>query len=937
MLARFFKPKWQHRKAEVRLRAVSKLSANDPSASEILNQIALQDHDAEVRRAALTRVLDASLLIRASEEDSNEHNRITALQQITHLISGEQGQLNDDARTSLLPHIKSTELLLHLVLNCNESDVGLAALELIADEAALLDLIRQSENKEIRRQAAQRIEQSDLLEQLERESRGKDKRLYRIARDKLQLQREQIQLANARLERRQTLLTSLQQLEKGEEFPQFGAKLDALNLEWQRCDEDASNDEQQLWQQLTDSCQTRRQQIEQRRQAEAEAAALNAAQQQQIHQLQQTLNDYVTPDTLAEVTERWQTLKAEADSGTQRAVEQALSQQQKQHAAEQALEQHQEQLTQLNALLDDELSTLASPELKKWQKHANNLSKAIDWPQTLPLPNGLKKLAQLQEAIKSALSQQKQQQSALQAELDAELDSLNQYIAAGEARQADKQHSHVLKLQNRFNSAQQQRYKTLYAKLQELRDWQGYALTPKREALCEQMESLIDSSLAADELAAEIRQLQQQWRELDSSGSVHSRTLWQRFKKASDQAYQPCNEYYSEQRQLRQHNLERREQMCHQLDGYLAQVDWDDVDWRALEEITRTAKQEWRSYSPVDRSPGKVLQTRFNKQINTLESRLKGHRKAVQQTKEVLLQQAAALLDAEDLQLATEQAKELQQQWKDAGTTFRTQERKLWSEFRAHCNALFEKRNETQQQNRAQQRKEQSELKQLCTALEELRQTQDSISEREHALQTLDQQYQQLCDRESSLNSAQQKQYQQLSALLHAQLGQRKQLFGEPWQCLQHKAALCQKLEDALIAGEQDNVRDELTKQWQSSDSPSVAEWHTAINRRFEQLLMLCENTSELATYIAGQEEPLRQLCIRLEITSGNPSPEEDQALRLEYQMQRLQQALQRQQDGYDLTDIQQLMSERLCVPFHHYHEQLNQRFDQLLAGYNLN
>lgn len=939
MLARFFKPKWQHHKAEIRLRAISKLSAADPASDEILTQLALQDQDAEVRRTALTRILATQVLLRASQEDSDSQNRTTALQRITHLISGELGQLELAERQALMSHIQTTDLLLHLALNANLPELRQHALLQLEDETLLLDLIRQSDNSDIRRTAAERIEQPELLEQLERESRGRDKRLYRIARDKLQQLRDQAQQAATRQQRRDELLSSLQQLARSDAFPQFGAKLDALNIEWQRYSDDASSDTRQQWQQLDTLCNSRRQQLDQQREAEAAQAAAQAAQQEAIQQLRQQLEagneqDPIDKDVLDTLSTQWQQLKADADNVNCRAIESALSTQRRTHDARHALAQQQDALNALISQLEQNLAQANRKQLQQWQKKSDQLRSTVNWPGSLPQPALLKQLSALQSRIEARQNELQQQRSAQAEAADQSLNELSNLIEAGEARRADKQHNQVQKQLASFNPAQQQRYKTLYAQLQELRDWQGYALTPKREALCSQMEALIDTPLATDELAAEIRQLQQQWRELDHSGNVHSRTLWLRFKQASDQAYKPCDTHYAQQRQQRQQNLEQREQMCDQLDSYLSQVDWQDVDWRAVEELSRTAKNEWRHYSPVDRAPGKVQQSRFNKQINTLESRLKGQRKAVQQVKEGLLLEAAALLEMDDLQQATEQAKQLQQRWKEAGTTFRTQERRLWTEFRNHCNALFEKRKENLQQARQQQHQDQSQLSQLCETLSALHQQAARGTDISNELDNLDRQYQALVSQESSLNGGQQKQYQQLSALIHAQLEQRRQLFGSTWQGLKLRDGLCQQQESALLDSSSVDTQ-AIADAWQAAP-PLQGEWADAIERRFAITEQLARQPDELQATVANQGEYLRQLCIRLEIALSEPSPVEDEALRLEYQLQRLQQALKRQQDGYDMADIQQLVFERLCLPFYHCHSELNGRFEQLLARHNL-
>ncbi|MCV6588984.1 MAG: DUF349 domain-containing protein [Marinobacterium sp.] len=946
MLARFFKPKWQHHKADVRLQAISKLSADDPESIDILARLALQDPDAEVRAVALSTVDDATLLLKASESDSHIPNRTLAIRRITHLISGELGRLSLQQRLTLLPRIENaeyftTELLLHLALNADQPELRLHVLERLQDEALLLDLIRQSDSSDLRQRAAQRIERPDLLEQLEKEGKGRDKRIYRIARDKLQRLREQNRQAGERLQRRTALLESLLHLSRTDDFPQYGAKLDALNIQWQQCHSDADSEQRQQWRQLHEQCQQRREQLDrQKMEAEVEAARL-VERSQMISRFIDQLNDVTNPEQaqLDTLTEQWQNLQADASAAQQKQISQQFGQWQRHQNAQHMLMAEQPRLEQLTKQLEQALGQADPRRCQRLQKQADKLLNQLDWPDEIPQPDTLKQLQKARQQLQDHEQNLQQQRKENSARFDDALHTLATLIEQGEARQADRQNSEVQKLQAGFNPQQQQQYRNLQARLQELRDWQGYALTPKRQALCEQMEALINSALPPQTLADEIRQLQQQWRELDSSSNVHSRQLWQRFKQASDQAYQPCDAHFAQQREVRQHNLQQREQMCEQLDAYLNQVDWNNVDWRAVETLSRTARQEWRQYSPVDRAPGKTLQTRFNRQIGTLDSQLKNHRKAVQQTKESLLAQAVELQQLDDIQKATRRARDLQQQWKAAGSTFHAQERRLWSEFRAQCNLLFEKRDAQQQQQQAQQRQEQNQLQQLCDALEELKPSSAHGMDISDTLAELDNRYQTLVSQESSLNTGLQKQYQQLSALLNAQQAQRRQLFGDSWKRLQQLDALCQRLENTLLEDTSADISD-IEQSWHDAASVS-GQWGEAINARFAQAQALSHGTddpdSDDSQQPADPTYALRTLCIRLEIALGEPSPTEDEALRLEYQMQRLQLALQRQQDGYAMVDVQQLVFERLCLPFRQCNPELNQRFEALLEGYNLN
>ncbi|WP_315983879.1 DUF349 domain-containing protein [Aliamphritea spongicola] len=214
------------------------------------------------------------------------------------------------------------------------------------------------------------------------------------------------------------------------------------------------------------------------------------------------------------------------------------------------------------------------------------------------------------------------------------------------------------------------------------------------------MEALIGSDIEAPVLADHIRTLQQEWKDLDATDPYHSHDLWKRFKHASDQAYEPCSQHYAELKQQRVNNLQQRLLLCEQLETLMANTDWEQPDWQEVEQISRTAKQEWRQYTPVDRTPGREAQSRFNSTLKQLDGKIKAYREANTEAKQALADQAEALsVQAEQavadgqqelLNGLLRQVKQLQQQWRQTGNSFHSVERKLWPAFRLTCNKVYD-------------------------------------------------------------------------------------------------------------------------------------------------------------------------------------------------------------------------------------------------------
>ena len=121
----------------------------------------------------------------------------------------------------------------------------------------------------------------------------------------------------------------------------------------------------------------------------------------------------------------------------------------------------------------------------------------------------------------------------------------------------------------------------LDAALNELKAWKEHAAAPKRAALIEEMEALIDAALEPQALADRIRQLQNDWKTVSKGVVSDSDADWQRFHQAAQSAYQPCREYFEAQAKVRQVNSAKRKTILERLRAFEAAQSSGETDWRA--------------------------------------------------------------------------------------------------------------------------------------------------------------------------------------------------------------------------------------------------------------------------------------------------------------------------------------------------------------------
>jgi Domain of Unknown Function (DUF349) len=246
-------------------------------------------------------------------------------------------------------------------------------------------------------------------------------------------------------------------------------------------------------------------------------------------------------------------------------------------------------------------------------------------------------------------------------------------------------------MQRRLKAAQA----ALIPKVQELRDvadWQRWANVGIQEQLCEKMEALkaVDDP---EEIARQVRDLQQQWRQAADVPRAQGEALWKRFKAAHDEVWAKCEAHFAEQAGVRAENLTKKLALCAQAEALAASTNWI----RTAEEIKRL-QAEWKTIGPVTRGQEKAVWERFRAACDRFFTRRHAdlaQRKTVWAEnlakKEALIAKAEALQESTDWDAAAAEIKRLQAEWKAIGPVKKSRSEALWQRFRAACDHFFER------------------------------------------------------------------------------------------------------------------------------------------------------------------------------------------------------------------------------------------------------
>lgn len=754
-------------------------------------------------------------------------------------------------------------------------------------EAQWSELVTQGFSARIRKTAASHVHDADRVSELARKTKGKDKAVYRILHATQERQQSE-QKAQRALEMKQSaVLEAIAKLAKAPVEPLYEVKLKGLTEQWQDLkvkDEQAGRQFEQARleaQQKVDAVHEH--ELEEQSRAQSIDAA-DANRQALIDQLtarmQQRLSDMIMTDQirsddqhlLNEVQRQWRDIEKTSKASqevartfqkTCTAFEVGMARLQRLMAQFGDIEQITQQLADADKDNDQLLH-----DVDDWLHE-------VDGMLTGDLPPGVLQLKQALETYQQSLAEHRQHEIHRIRALRGQMRRCMQAVEEGSLRRASGLYHGVQEKLEGFDLSAhggvRKQYEETTEALEKLRDWQSYAVLPKKEALIKRMSALVEQSVDPESRAQSIRDMQDEWKLLSRGLQDRQQDLWETFHELAQKAYEPCREYFAEQKHLRDINLERRRDIIAQLNQYAGLVDWDNPDIKEVDRILQVARNDWRHYSPVDRIANKPVQAEFDRLHQSLYERMRQEQKVYRENKEAIIEQARALLEYDDVREATEQAKALQHEWKSAGMVARKDEQQLWKAFRKVCDELFERRDQQVNAFKADLEANREHAEDVLSAMEQLTDASDILSQ-QPAFENLKTEYEQIGTLPKANFSALSGRYREACRAFDA--GCRKARHA---QADQHWEALIEWVRHARF--------DEQTTE------TLLAEW---------QELTVPEQARSLKTAIAGWQRPadeaaesaMHEKTIDLEILTGVDSPTEDSDIRMNLQVQRLSEGI---------------------------------------------
>ena len=641
------------------------------------------------------------------------------------------------------------------------------------------------------------------------------------------------------------------------------------------------------------------------------------------------MHDALYGATLSLLTERWQALPVTPDAGVRQRAEKALDRCLENVAA------HDREVARLAAVreADEARARAREAEVQALQQDAAEQAAA----QAAAEANAQAAEEEARAADAQVLADRHAAEAAAQGEVVSLIRLSGAALHRGDTRKAARFRQSIeaaLPGAPALPPHLARSLEQLDARLNELRQWKDYVVAPKRIELIEEVEALIGVDEEPEALAEHLRALRQEWRTINQGIAVDVPTEAERFERAYQAAFEPCRVYFAAQAAIRRSNLDHRKQVLERVLAFEAAIDAEQPDHPRIARVLREAPRDWRRHAPVDRDANRPVETEYYRALDRLRARLSAWHGRNAADKQALIGRAQQLATAGDAALAVDEVKRLQAQWKTTGPVPHAQSEALWEEFRALCNAVYERRQQAFAQQSAALELAKAQAMALCGQVEQASQ-QDPADRQSGQAQLREWQaaFAALGELPRAEARALQERFRRAISRYEALLAGLEQRATDAVETNVLAAARhVRAYQRAVIECATDAGRAALRT---AADAfiAGVPRWPNKGTLQALRQALARTDSAEFATVNdAARELALRTLCVHAEILSDAATPPEDASLRREHELQLLRQGLG-QARRVDERDWEAMRLEWLgmgaVAP--EVHDELERRFIQCL------
>jgi hypothetical protein len=467
------------------------------------------------------------------------------------------------------------------------------------------------------------------------------------------------------------------------------------------------------------------------------------------------------------------------------------------------------------------------------------------------------------------------------------LDALEQAIEQGHLADADAAAKGVRAMLDgeALRGSLESRWQRLQAQLEGLRGWARWGTGQAREQLISAAEALLNGERDVEALAADIAALRAEWKRLDAHGGA-AKAQWESFDALLEKAYAPVAAHRAEIQAQQALAGTAKTSLCTEWEAEVAGIVWEYADFKVVEARRAEMIKQWRAAPRAGFRDERQLKKRFDTLIAGIDQRLDTARAAEAERREQLITTAEALGGEADLGRAMTEAKALQGRWTQEAAPVRLKrgvEQKLWQRFRAACNTVFERRDALRAEQVAE-REAQSQARQRL--LDAFAATLDGVDANgiRQAITRFRTDWEASRPNGRDSTDGLEARAHELEQQARRRLDElRRDKYVADLDLLARKAALAERVEAAALAdGPVEEAISEVTQAWDGMPR---------LSGKTESLLAgrLQEAGSITSAKLAAGHEARETLLLDLEIALGLPSPEDCAEARRQRQLEQLQ------------------------------------------------
>lgn len=214
----------------------------------------------------------------------------------------------------------------------------------------------------------------------------------------------------------------------------------------------------------------------------------------------------------------------------------------------------------------------------------------------------------------------------------------------------------------------------------------------KKEQVIKEAEALMEADDLA-KAAQKINRLHRRWKKIGNLPQRQEDELWARFKSASDAFNDRKSENMEELREQEEKHYKQKLELIEQAEAIKDTTEWDEGHKKMQQLMDR-----WKAIGPVPRKKSNKIWKQFKGAMDVFYDRRRAHFKEVKEErrdnleeKKEILQQLRELGKHDDPIEAVNQAKPLQEKFKEAGYVPIKKKDKIWKKYREACDVIYDR------------------------------------------------------------------------------------------------------------------------------------------------------------------------------------------------------------------------------------------------------